>query len=97
MVENMGPDCDLPTHRHLLRWLEQHVSCTLEIRNLEMGGSGRRRSSVQRVSTPFLPAETQLKHKRINSTKSLTLMNAGISGPIFFQTKKKPSTELKRN
>ena len=34
----------------------------------------------QRVSTPFLPAETQLKHKKISLTKSLTLRNADILG-----------------
>ena len=35
----------------------------------------------QRVSTPFLPAETQLKHTKKSLTKSLTLRNTDILGP----------------
>ena len=49
-------------------------------------------ATLQRVSTPFLPAETQLKHTNKRLTKSLTLRNADILGP---KKKKPPEKKLR--
>ena len=81
-------------------WLKWHiVDASLErfpsAKSSKISGTmaltSRGTVSIGRVSTPFLPAETQ---KKID--QKFDFEERGYFGTIFFQTKEKPSTELKR-
>ena len=47
-----------------------------------------RSGTNQRVSTPFLPAEAQVKHKKDQSDQNFDFEESGYFETIFFKQKK---------